>query len=478
MKLSNYIIPTLLLLAIVVVSCELRDDGNRVADITLEQTSATLEIGENLQLSAVLTPADVTNPNIIWSSSNVDVATVSDGIVTGVSEGTTTITATTQDGGHIATSAVTVRATAPPPTDPDPAIPVTGVTVSPTIAELAIGGTQQLTATVLPSNATNQTVTWESNDNSIATVDNDGLVTAVAEGSATITVTTVDGGYTATSAITVTPISVTGVTLYPPTATLLLNNRMQLIAIVLPTNATNQNVTWSSSDNAIATVNSNGLVTAVALGSATITVMTEDGGYTATSVITMSMPIGCNDNTPSWGASLGTVSFYTNETWTITRNDITQTWSDAVTASGCQKTTFTASTAVATCRSNPDFPGDLFSWCAVVRFADQLCPYPWRFPTNNDFRDLDIALGGNGFGSPATVARVNNEYIERWGGAFGGWTGMGQGLTQQGFFGTYWSQSQHESGMHARTLVIGTDGSIAPQMSNTMSTGSTLRCVR
>jgi len=205
MKLSNYIIPTFLLLAIAVTSCELRDDGNRVSSITLEQTSATLAVGENLQLSAVITPADVANPNIIWSSSNTTVATVSDGIVTAISDGTTTVTATTQDGGHIATSAVTVRAAAPPPpTDPDPDVPVTGVTVSPTTTTLYVGDTEQLTATVLPSNATNQNVTWESNDNSIATVDSDGLVTAVAEGTATITVMTIDGGYTATSIITVT----------------------------------------------------------------------------------------------------------------------------------------------------------------------------------------------------------------------------------------------------------------------------------
>jgi len=117
MKLSNYIIPTLLLLAVAVTSCELRDDGNSVADITLDQTSAFLLIGENLVLSATIAPADITNPNVTWLSSNTAVATVSNGVVTGISEGTTTVTVTTQDGGHTATSTITVVLTLPSPSE-------------------------------------------------------------------------------------------------------------------------------------------------------------------------------------------------------------------------------------------------------------------------------------------------------------------------------------------------------------------------
>ena len=125
---------------------------------------------------------------------------------------------------------------------------MTGVTVSPTTATLYVGNTEQLTATVLPANATNQNVTWESNDNSVTIVNNDGLVTAVAEGSATITVTTVEGGYTAYSEITVIVatdpfVPVTNIINVPATATA--GTPLPLIGTVVPSNATNQTTVWS-----------------------------------------------------------------------------------------------------------------------------------------------------------------------------------------------------------------------------------------
>ncbi|HTJ53412.1 MAG TPA: Ig-like domain-containing protein, partial [Cyclobacteriaceae bacterium] len=167
-------------------------------------------------------------------------------------------------------------------------VSVTGVTMSPTSASIAVGGTQQLTATIAPSNATNKNVTWSSSNTAVATVNSSGLVTAVAAGTATITVTTQDGAKTATSAITVTTVAVTGVTVSPTTATLVGGGTQQLTATIAPSNATNKNITWSSSNTAIATVNSSGLVTAIAAGTATITVITQDGSKTATSSITVS----------------------------------------------------------------------------------------------------------------------------------------------------------------------------------------------
>jgi uncharacterized protein YjdB len=168
-----------------------------------------------------------------------------------------------------------------------PPVAVTGVTVSPTTATISVGGTQQLTATVSPSNATNKTVSWSSSNTSVATVNSSGLVSGVAAGTATITVTTQDGGKTATSSITVntTTVPVTGVTVSPTSATLNVGGTQQLTATVAPANATNKNVSWSTSNASVATVNSSGLVTAVAAGSATITVTTQDGAKTATSAI-------------------------------------------------------------------------------------------------------------------------------------------------------------------------------------------------
>ncbi len=168
-----------------------------------------------------------------------------------------------------------------------PAVAVTGVSVSPTTGSLAVNSTIQLTETVAPANATNKNVTWTSSNNSVATVNSSGLVSGVSAGSATITVTTQDGNKTATSSLTVSVISVTGVSVSPVSASLFPNETKQLTATVLPNNASNKSVTWSSSNTLIANVSTNGLVTPVSSGTATITVTTIDGNKTATAAFTI-----------------------------------------------------------------------------------------------------------------------------------------------------------------------------------------------
>ena len=184
-----------------------------------------------------------------------------------------------------------------------PVVAITGVSVSPTTVTVGLGSTQQLSATLAPANATNQNVTWTSSNTAIATVNASGLVSAVSVGTTTITVKTVDGNKTATSAITVAAIPVASVSVSPTTASLYAGNTQQLSATISPSNATNKNVTWSSSNTAIATVNSSGLVTAVSAGIATITATTQDGNKTATATITV------NQN------SNFTVYFYKPSNW-------------------------------------------------------------------------------------------------------------------------------------------------------------------
>ena len=142
--------------------------------------------------------------------------------------------------------------------------------------------TSQLTATVLPANATNKTVMWSSSNNDVATVDSDGLVTAKTNGTATITATTADGtNLSATCQVAVnipTEIKATSISLDKTTLSLSsVDQTSQLTATVLPTNATNKSVTWTSSNTSVATVDANGLVTAKAEGTATITATTTDG---------------------------------------------------------------------------------------------------------------------------------------------------------------------------------------------------------
>jgi len=168
-----------------------------------------------------------------------------------------------------------------------------GVTLSQSSLSLTVGGTVNIRANISPPNAANKAVGWSTSNPNVATVTGsvDAIITAVGAGTAIITVTTAEGGYTATCAVTIKSgdgdgTAVTGVTLNKTSLSLTVNATETLTAAVEPSNAANKNVTWSSSNTSVATVNS-GLVTAVALGSATITVTTADGNKTATCYVTV-----------------------------------------------------------------------------------------------------------------------------------------------------------------------------------------------
>ena len=167
-----------------------------------------------------------------------------------------------------------------------PTVLVTSVALNETAAEVTAGETLQLTATVLPDDATDKSVTWTSNNEAVATVDATGLVTAVAAGTATITATTNDGSaLTAICEITVNPAAIlaTSVSLDQSNVSLSEGMTLQLTATVQPEDATDKSVAWGSSNEAVATVDENGLVTAVAAGTATITATTSDGSNLAAS---------------------------------------------------------------------------------------------------------------------------------------------------------------------------------------------------
>lgn len=161
-------------------------------------------------------------------------------------------------------------------------VPATGITLNYSTLSLAVGGSVALTATLTPENATDAVV-WSSNNKEIAEVSNNGTVTAKALGTATITATV--GSYTATCEVTVA-VPVTGVTLDKETMNLTAGSTGTLTATITPENATNKNLTWTSDKEEVATV-SDGVVTAVAAGTANITVTTADGGKTATCVVTV-----------------------------------------------------------------------------------------------------------------------------------------------------------------------------------------------
>lgn len=272
-----------------VVTVAVKKKVTLVKSVKLDKASVTLTAkGQTAALKATVAPGKAPGKAVYWVSSNNDVATVdAKGKVTAVANGTAKITAYASDSSKKSASCtVTVAIPAPPKPPVVTTIPVTGVTLDKAALELNTTDhkTEKLVATVNPDNATNRNVTWASSDTSVASVAADGTVTAVAEGTATITVKTVDGGKTAACAVTVTgeEAEVTGkepteVKVTPDKVTLKVNATEQLQAEVTPVDAV-KDVTWSSSDEAVATVSESGLVTAKAKGKATIKATAKAGG--------------------------------------------------------------------------------------------------------------------------------------------------------------------------------------------------------
>ena len=242
--------------------------------VTLTPDKTTLNVGEKQTLTATVLPADATNKNVTWVSSDTSVATVENGVVTAVGKGTATITVTTADGGYTATCEVTVK------------IPVSAVTLNETSTALVVGNTKQLTATVAPANADDSTVTWKSGNTNVATVDQTGKVTAVGVGTTTITATA--GGKSATCTVTVTakPVPIEAIALRD--AAVSVGRTIQLEPVFTPADTTQRDVFWTSSDRTIATVDANGRVRGLAEGKVTITVTSaEDASITASCTVTV-----------------------------------------------------------------------------------------------------------------------------------------------------------------------------------------------
>jgi len=249
--------------------------------VFLNRAEVSLGIGLTQELSATIVPKHATNQNVIWTSSDESVAavTVSGGlkaVVQGISEGTTTITVTTVDGEHTATCIVTVEQ-----------VPVEGVSLAHADLEMLVGTTRALTPMFIPANASNQNVNWYSGSPSVATINESGIVTALQPGTATLTVTTEDGGYKASMDITVKGIPVEKIFLNHTKFTLAVDRTHLLSAAIEPKNASNLNIIWTSSDPSVATVDASGRVKAVKPGAAVITAVTEDGDFTASSQVTV-----------------------------------------------------------------------------------------------------------------------------------------------------------------------------------------------
>ncbi|HYR13281.1 MAG TPA: Ig-like domain-containing protein, partial [Mycobacterium sp.] len=251
-----------------------------VASVTVSPSSPTIRVGTSTQLTAVpmdASGAPLSGRVVTWATSDAAVATVNaSGLVSSSAVGSATITATSE--GQSGTSTITVTN-----------VPVATVTVSPASATIGVGGTQQLSAVTKDSagNAlTGRVLTWSSSNTAVASVNASGLVSAVAAGSATITATS--EGKSGSAAITVNIVPVASVTVSPASASIFAGATQQLAAVTKDAAGnilSGRVVTWASSNTAIARVSTNGLVTGVAAGSATITATSE--GKNGTAAITV-----------------------------------------------------------------------------------------------------------------------------------------------------------------------------------------------
>lgn len=277
-----------------------------VRTITLNHTNLELKVGEKAKLSYTIEPTNATNPTVEWEvakGSEEYVSLAEDGTITALAPGRAIITVSSQDGYAFNVCFVNVTKKDTDSTD----VKVTGVTLDREHLDMVRGDLLKLTETITPANASNPEVFWESTKPQVVAVNQNGVITAVAEGSAEVRVTTKDGSYQASCQITVktqteankpssgdtsrpsvdAPVSVIGVVLDATEWDTTEGKTKLLTPTILPENATNKNLTWSSTDPDVARVDAYGMVYALSAGQTTITAKTADGGKQASCKVTV-----------------------------------------------------------------------------------------------------------------------------------------------------------------------------------------------
>ena len=238
-----------------------------------------LRIGNSYRFSKSVSPVN-TITSYSYTTSNSSVASVdsSTGRIKGLKAGTATITVKTANGKKSTCKVTVISASY---------VPETSVKLNTKAVTISKGKTYTLKATVSPSNASNKKVTWSSSNTSVATVSSSGVVTAKKAGTVTITAKTYIGK-TATCKVTVKgpPVAVTGIKLNASKLTMTAGTKYTLKATITPSNATNKNVSWSSSDPKVAGMGAGGVINAKKKGTCTITAKTNNG-KTATCKLTV-----------------------------------------------------------------------------------------------------------------------------------------------------------------------------------------------
>lgn len=246
----------------------------RVTGVKLDKHEMSVELDESALLTAQVLPEIADNDTVYWKSTHPEIAVVGNGIVTALRIGETEIVVITAEGGFTDTCKVSVIKS------------VGAVVLDKQEAKINIGEQLTLTADVRPATATIKDLTWSSSDMSVATVDQNGVITAVDRGFATITATAHNGVKGTCSIEVYAPV--TGITVDRTTLEMYVGDRDKLVATVIPANANNQRVTWTSNAaTKVSVVSTTGVITAKAAGTATITATTYESKKTATCEVTV-----------------------------------------------------------------------------------------------------------------------------------------------------------------------------------------------
>ena len=455
--LGGGLFPVLLIALAMAVGCdkEEKDATVAVTGITVSPTTKTLDVGGTFTFTVAVTPDDASDKSVTWTSSSTVTATVSaTGLVTaGTTEGTATITATANDGsGKKGTATVTVTADDDP--DPDP-VAVTSVAINEAAQTLTVGGTFTFTATVMPDDATNKSVTWSSNDQDVATVDaTSGLVTAgTTEGPATITVTTVDGSKTASVAVTV---ELSPAQKAAALATALENATAEGATVTLTGNVTAANVTVPAGVTLAVPSGDTLTVTGTLSGAGTLTVAGVADVTTSNFTGAVDLQNGGATNvgfTAPSGAASGLV-------WKFG----SQTWSDLIQLPACDgQFTPNVTTAAGGTFTHNETKRFVYNWYYVNENAGTLCPEGWRVPTKADADALVSAAGQASF------------LTDRWG--YGGQLNYAGDKDMADVALLYWTSTENNDN-EAWDLTAVPEWTMFLTNSNPKYLGKQVRCVR
>lgn len=246
-------------------------DNVPLTKINIDKSNVTIKENTTEILNIIYSPSNATNKKVTWKSSNTSVATVdSQGKITGIKPGSTTVTAVSNDGGYVSICKVTVEAISKK---------VTSIDIDKKELSISIGEKATIEATITPSYAENKNITWSSSNKNIAIVNN-GEITALSPGTTEIKAISEDGNKEAICKVTVTSPPIESISFINEEQTVYIESETKLTTISEPKNSTIENPIWQSSDEQVATVE-NGIVNALSIGETTITISNQDKTITA-----------------------------------------------------------------------------------------------------------------------------------------------------------------------------------------------------